>query len=70
MSKSLTFLESAAMNFRFCFEMKPSQVVISAIKLSIKMTDEIKEELKSLQEYSNGRMNGIEKRLLEIVDCQ
>lgn len=50
--------------------MKPSQVVISALKLSIKMTEEIKEELKSLQEYSNGRMNGIEKRLLEIVDCQ
>jgi len=38
--------------------------------LGEELSNDQNEELKKHQEYSKGKMNGIEKRLLEIVDCK
>jgi len=74
MKRSEDYLFVAALNFRFSFDMKPSQVALSILKLSIleslALTTGLEDSTTSLEElkahhlYSRGRMNGIEKRLI------
>ena len=75
MDAAKQLLDISALNYRFSFEMKPSQVAISIIKLACLgqknsfgqeiFTEELQEDLISYFLYSKGRMNGIEKRLRE-----
>lgn len=69
--EGLKILEAAMLNFRFTFEMKPTQLALVVLKLAITLaeeklekslfTDKLKEECLKYTEYSKGRMTGIEK---------
>jgi hypothetical protein len=66
-------METATLNFRFSFEMKPTQLAICIIRLSVLsvesqnmleiLDDVVISEMRSHHIYSKGKMNGIEKRL-------
>ena len=70
-----SLMQVATLNYRFSFEMRPSQVAVCIIKLACLgqlspsgqeiFTDFLATSLTQYHKYSKGRMNGIEKRLRE-----
>jgi hypothetical protein len=71
-----SLMETAALNFRFTFEMKPSQVALAIIKLACTRTEktgafvmdpDFRASFATKQTYSKGRIQGIMRRLTE---CQ
>lgn len=78
MERSEEYLYIASLNFRFSFSMKPSQLALCILKLSLLEALALKPELESVRTtiedlkkhhvYSRGRMNGIEKRLVQCME--
>ena len=67
------FMANALLNFRFSFDMRPSQVALAVIRKALAaveaetgshiLTSALVCKLEEHQVYSKGRMNGISKRL-------
>ena len=74
-AKCEELMQVAVLNYRFSFEMYPSQVAICIIKLACLgqtspsgqdiFTENLATDLAKYYKYSKGRINGIEKRLRE-----
>ncbi len=70
-----SLMHVACLNYRFSFEMRPSQVAVCVMWLACLgqlspsgqeiFTDFLATSLSQFHKYSKGRMNGIEKRLRE-----
>lgn len=79
-TEAINLMTVAMLNFRFTYEMKPSQLTLVIIKMAVNsveaklrislLTDLLSEEIKQHHEYSKGKMNGIEKRLKESQQSQ
>ena len=77
-AEALRLMVTSMLNFWFTFEMKPTQLTLVIIKMAIWMVDDklkinmlseqLLEEIKQHQEYTKGKMNGIEKWLKESLD--
>ena len=69
------YMDIACLNYRFSFDMRPSQVALAVIRLGIMTVEtklritildaEITLFLRAHYKYSKGKINGIEKRLKE-----
>lgn len=73
--EAIRLMTVAMLNFRFTFEMKPTQLTLVILKMSLKfvedkhkltlLSDDLKDQIQSQTLYTKGKMNGIEKRLHE-----